>query len=304
MADPSQKPKPTSFDALDYFEYVFHDLDLSAEEAHARVYAVTGQHPSTGTVEGGTPLDMGAVAAVEEQAAQGVKFAELAEAPMSFPDAGAIHQTTPERLQWFSKEKGWTDDPSDAMAPAPPQPAPHPVLGVPLEATEWPPKIGWMEGAAESFGRGFKEAMPDLGQAIDAVGRARELGLREAQQAGHPTLTQPTTAEGQPVYTDPSQDPFYQRMEGQFPVPEPSRPGSIEHPMHEERGTGLIEEGLMTLVHPSMPTPRLEPEPPRETFPRRSLEEAREAADYTPPVRRDDPIKWGTRVGAAGTAGR
>ena len=301
MAEPKPDPK---FTLVEYFDYLFQDLDLPEEEAHARIYAVTGQHPSMGTVDGSTPLDMGAVAEVEEQAAQGVKFAELQQAPMSFPDPGAIHQTTPEERQWFSEEEGWTDDPSVAMAPAPPQPAPHPVLGVPLEATEWPPKTAFgsaVEGAAESFGRGFKEAMPEWpGQAIDAVGRARELGLREAQQAGLPTLTQPTTAEGQPVYTDPSQDPFYQRMEGQFPVPEPSRPGSIEHPMHEARGTGLLKEGLMTLVHPTMPTPRLAPEPPRETFPRRTLEEAREAADYTPPVRRDDPIKWGTRVVASG----
>ena len=315
MADPNQKPKHASFDALDYWEYVFHDLDLSAEEAHARVYAVTGQHPSTGTVEGGTLLDMGAVAAVEEQAAQGVKFAELQQAPMSFPDPGAIHQTTPEELQWFSKEQGWTDDQSAAMEAAreaaPPQPAPHPVFDAPLEAAEWPPKNAFgraVEGAAESFGRGFKEAMPEWpGQVMDAAGRAVELEAREAGRSGWPLfgpegIVKPTTAEGQPVYTDPSQDPFYQRMEGQFPVPEPSRPGSIEHPMHEERGTGLLEEGLMTLVHPSMPTPRLEPEPPRETFPRRTLEEAREAADYTPPVRRDDPLKWGTRVFSGVTA--
>ena len=305
MADPNQKPKPTSFDALDYFEYVFHDLDLSAEEAHARVYAVTGQHPSTGTVEGGTPLDMGAVAAVEEQAAQGVKFAELAEAPMSFQDPGAFHQAAqPQQVTgyrgrlagFYEAEDAARREEAGRMATAAPMPsASAPVIGMELESalgTDYP-GLGPQEEAPKTSPTFLEAVLPepiqDVGRVLRgepavspasrSLGEMLDLNRRERARM-HPALFQATTEEGQPIYADPSQDPFYQRMEGQFPVP--GEPGG-EVP--DVEGTEMLPIGEQPGVVE------------REKF--RSFEEARGRDILVPPETEDDFKKWGARL--AGT---
>ena len=260
MAEPKPDPK---FTLVEYFGYLFDDLDLSEEEAHARIYAVTGQHPSMGTVEGGTPLDMGAVAAVEEQAAQGVKFAELQQAPMSFPDPGAIHQTTP----------------APAAPPSPtPQPAPHPVLDMQLESSIGRDIPGFNEPEDTSpsfFEAVLPESIQDVGRALtgEPLVSSEARSLREMvdfnrrQSAKRPfnwLIEEEDWRAGRPRDYQPG--PW-------APVP------AAEVPDVEGRMLPVGEQPAVV---------------ERERF--RSFDEARQRDALSPPKEEDDFLKWSGRL--------